>query len=196
MAGSLLSALSLMFAPKHGTLDPGAEANRVNGVSFRQASGASLRLSGLAGKTIVVANTASRCGFKSQFSDLQSLYEDLGEQGLVVLGVPSNDFGNQEPCDNRMVHQAYRSDLNLTFPLTAKVKARGANMHPFFARVQAVAGENALPKWNFYKYVIAPNGNLAGWFSTPITPNASIVRGAIETCLQMTGNKAPVADRV
>ena len=194
MAGSLLSALSLLFAPKHAILDPASAGNRVNDVSFLRIAGEPLPLTNLTGKTVLVVNTASRCGFKSQFADLQALYDDLQDEGLVVLAVPSNDFGNQEPCDNRTVYEAYRSQLDLTFPVTAKVSTKGAAMHPFFRQIQAVAGENALPKWNFYKYVIAPNGNLAGWFSTPITTNATIIRGLIESCVQMRPHPTGVPD--
>lgn len=196
MAGSLLSALSLLFAPKHAILDPAFAGNRVNDAFFAQISGEPLALSGLAGKTVLVVNTASRCGFKSQFADLQSLYDDLRREGLVILAVPSNDFGNQEPCDDRTVYEAYRSQLDVSFPVTAKVSIKGQAMHPFFRQIQAVAGENAVPRWNFYKYLIAPNGNLAGWFSTPITTNAAIVRGLIETCLQMQPHATRVSDTV
>ena len=196
MAGSLLSALSLLFAPKHAILDPASAGNRVSDTSFAQISGEPLALSNLAGKTVLVVNTASRCGFKSQFADLQSLYDDLQCEGLIVLAVPSNDFGNQEPCDDQTVYKAYRSQLNVTFPVTAKVTIKGEAMHPFFRQIQAIAGENAVPRWNFYKYIIAPNGNLAGWFSTPITTNAPLIRGLIETCLEMKPPATHASDTV
>ena len=196
MAGSLFSALSLLFAPKHAILDPASAGNRVNNTSFAQISGEPLALSGLTGKTVLVVNTASRCGFKSQFADLQSLYDDLEREGLVVLAVPSNDFGNQEPCDDQTVYDAYRSQLKLTFPVTAKVSIKGEAMHPFFRQIQAIAGENAVPRWNFYKYIVAPNGNLAGWFSTPITTNAPLIRELLETCLEMKPHATPVSHKV
>ncbi len=185
MAGSVLSALSMLLAPKQAILDPASPDSQIGEVTFTHAGGRPLTLSGLAGETILVVNTASKCGFRSQFADLQSLHDDLAHHGLVVLGVPSNDFGSQEPGDDRTIHEIYRSQLHLTFPITEKVSARGKAIHPFFSHVSSVAGEHAAPKWNFYKYVIAPNGNLAAWFSTPIRASSPRVRHVIENCLQM-----------
>ncbi|MDA7946224.1 MAG: glutathione peroxidase [Hyphomicrobiaceae bacterium] len=185
MSGSVFSALSLLFAPKQAVFDPACGDTRLGDAAFTRIGGAPVSLSAMTGKTVLVVNTASRCGFRAQFADLQSLHSDLGTRGLVVLAVPSNDFGRQEPCDDEIVHDIYRSELNITIPLTEKVAVRGQEMHPFFQQIAKVAGKHAVPKWNFYKYVIAPNGNLAGWFSTPIRVRSPRIRSVIEDCLEM-----------
>ena len=184
MSGSVLSALSLLFGARHGLVEPRGANAKVDDIAFTAMNGECLPLSSFAGQTVIVSNTASKCAFKHHLPALQSLYEEFQVQGVVVLGVPSNDFGDQEPYDDPKIAEIYGSQLNVTFPLTVKTKVRGSAMHPFFSRVQSIAGAHALPKWNFYKYVITPDGHLASWFSTPISPRASVVRNAIKACLE------------
>ncbi len=185
MTGSIFSALSLLFGSRHGVLDANVPETFVGDVTFTRIDGKPLPLSRFAGQTLLIVNTASRCLLKEQFNDLQSLYTDLEDQGFVVLGVPSNDFGSQEPGNDGEIDEIYRSSLNVTFPLTGKVSTRGSAIHPFFDRVRSIAGSHALPKWNFYKYVITRNGHLAAWFSTPIRPTSKLMRQTIESNLHM-----------
>jgi len=184
MSGSVLSALSLLFGARHGLVEPHGTNAKVDDIAFTSMDGGRLPLSSFAGQTVLISNTASKCAFKHHLPALQSLYEEFQDQGVVVLGVPSNDFGDQEPYDDPQIAEIYGSQLNVTFPLTVKTRVRGSAMHPFFSRVQSIAGTQALPKWNFYKYVITPDGHLASWFSTPISPKASLVRNAIEASLK------------
>ena len=184
MSGSVLSALSLLLAPRHGTVESGRVDATFDDIAFTAMNGEQLPLSDFAGRTLLVANTASKCAFRHHLPALQSLHEEFQDRGVTVLGVPSNDFGNQEPFDDPEIARIYATQLKLTFPLTVKTKVRGSTIHPFFSRVQAVAGPHALPKWNFYKYVIAPDGRLVAWFSTPVSPKASRVRAALEACLE------------
>jgi glutathione peroxidase len=183
VSGSILSALSLLIAPKQGVLDPHAPESAVGDIAFKGINGEKILLSHFAGQMLFIVNTASKCGFRQQMCDLKLLHQDFHHHGLDVLCLPSDDFWNQEPGDSQQISEIYRSQLNITFPLTEKIRTRGANQHPFFQRMGSIAGRNAIPKWNFYKYVIARNGHLAAWFSTPIRPSSPRVREAIEVCL-------------
>ena len=183
MSGSILAAISLSLAPKHGVLDPPAPIDTTGHAAFTELDGEPLPLSRFAGRALLVVNTASKCGFRSQFADLEELHREFADRGLVVVGVPSNDFGNQEPHDEKAIAEIYRDGLNLTFPVTSKVRVRGSGMHPFFAEVRAKAGAHAAPKWNFYKYLITRDGDLAAWFATVIRPGARRIREAIDACL-------------
>jgi glutathione peroxidase len=183
MSGSIFSAFSLLFAPRQGVLDPHAPETAMGDIAFTGINGETISLSSYAGQTVVVVNTASKCGFRQQMCELQLLHQDFHQHGFQVLCMPSADFWNQEPGDARQISEIYRSQLNITFPLTEKVKTRGTNQHPFFQRVGSIAGTNAIPKWNFYKYVIARNGHLAAWFSTPIRPSSPCFRSTIEAYL-------------
>lgn len=184
MAGSIFSALSLLLAPRHGERDPAASDATVDGLVFTGEDGRPLPLSSFRGRTLLIVNTASKCGFRRQFEGLESLYRECRERGLVVLGVPTNDFGNQEPGDDAAIFEAYRDGLHLTFPLTGKVRARGPDAHPFFAWAVSVAGPHAAPRWNFYKYLISGDGRLKAWFATPVRPHSRRLRRAVDACLE------------
>lgn len=153
-------------------------------MAFEQADGTPLPLSAYADRTILLVNMASKCRFRKQFAELEALYHDAEKRGLVVLGLPSNDFANQEPGDSPSILEKYRRQLGITFPVAGKVRVRGKNMHPFFARVGDIAGSVALPKWNFYKYLLNREGRLVAWYSTPLSPTSGRIRQAIDSCLE------------
>jgi len=184
MSGSILSAFSLMLAPRFGAPDIGAQTRTASDLSFKGIDGSPLTLSSPEAKAVLVANTASKCGFRKQLGDLEFLHRSYGDRGLVVLGLPSNDFGNQEPHDDTEIAETYRSKHAVTFALAAKVRVLGRNPDPFFDWVGEVAGAKALPRWNFYKYLITGDGRLAAWFATPVRPNSARVIKAIETALK------------
>ena len=141
-------------------------------------------LSRFAGKPVLVVNTASACGFTKQYADLESLWSAYKDQGLIVIGAPSNDFGAQEPGTNADINEFCKDQYNVTFPLTAKVTVKGDQAHPFYAWAKEQAGLLASPKWNFHKYLIGPDGTLIDWFATPTNPNAAKVKKAIERILK------------
>ena len=114
-----------------------------------------INLSDYKGKTLVVVNTASLCGFTYQYDGLQKLYDDYKDQGLVVLGVPSNDFGNQESGTNSEVKEFCESTFSITFPLTEKNVVKGKDAHPFFKWSKKELGFiGGVPRWNFHKIII------------------------------------------
>jgi glutathione peroxidase len=151
--------------------------------SFTSIEGAPLPLTAFEGKTLLVVNTASFCGFTRQYDGLQELWERYRDRGLVVLGVPSNDFGGQEPGTETEIKQFCEVNFNIDFPLTAKEHVKGAAAHPFYKWAGGELGEAAQPRWNFHKYLVSPDGRLVGWFATATSPISERVLGAIEAHL-------------
>ena len=151
--------------------------------SFKSIGGEPLPLSNFRGKVVLLVNTASQCGFTDQYNHLQSVWSRFRERGLVVLGVPSNDFGNQEPGKEAEIKRFCEVNFDVDFPLTSKVHVTGKKAHPFYQWAESELGILAKPRWNFHKYLISPNGQLADWFSTPTSPTSGKVIKAIEAHL-------------
>ena len=151
--------------------------------SFTSIDGAPLPLRQLAGKAVLVVNTASFCGFTRQYAGLQSLWRRYRDKGLVVLGVPSNDFGGQEPGTEAEIKEFCEVNFDVDFPLTEKVSVRGVEAHPFYRWAKAELGAAAAPRWNFHKYLVAPDGRLAGWFPTRERPDGERLTAAIDAVL-------------
>ncbi|WP_417668026.1 glutathione peroxidase [Roseibium sp.] len=148
--------------------------------TFETPYGDPLPLAEFKGRPILIVNTATECGFKNQLADLQKLHEQFEALGLVILGVPSNDFGGQEPVSNKDMQGFCEARFGTQFPLTAKTSVKGANAHPFYAWATETLGPAARPYWNFHKYLVGPDGNIADWFSTPTRPTAPKVINAVE----------------
>ncbi len=151
--------------------------------NFTSIDGNSLALSSFAGKTVLVVNTASRCGFTGQYANLQTLWETYRDRGLVVLGVPSNDFGGQEPGSEEEIKRFCDVNFDVDFPMTEKVSVKGQDAHPFYQWAADTLGSKAVPGWNFHKYLIGPDGQLVDWFASPISPTSGAVTAAIEVQL-------------
>ena len=151
--------------------------------SFVGINGEPLPLSRFEGKSVLVVNTASQCGYTPQYQGLQSLHRKYADRGLVVLGVPSNDFGAQEPGAGDEIRNFCESRFGVEFPLADKVRVTGEEAHPFFLWAAKEMGPLAQPRWNFHKYLIAPDGRLVEWFSSATEPEAHSVCHAIETHL-------------
>lgn len=145
--------------------------------------GKPLDMKTLAGKPVLLVNVASYCGFTPQYTDLQALHETYGPRGLVVLGVPSNDFGAQEPRSEGEIAKFCESMYSVTFPLAAKQKVIGAEAHPLYRWIASEAGEGAAPKWNFHKYLIGKDGSLLGAWPSRVRPSSNEITSAIEAAL-------------
>lgn len=154
--------------------------------SFTSIDGTPLSMSSFSGKAVLVVNTASRCGFTRQYAGLQELWQRYRNQGLVVLGVPSNDFGSQEPGSEAEIKTFCEVNFDVDFPLTEKEQVKGANAHPFYKWAGGEMGAIAKPRWNFHKYLIAPDGSLVNWFATPTSPTSSKIISAVEMILSGT----------
>jgi glutathione peroxidase len=145
--------------------------------------GGTLPLAELEGKALLVVNTASLCGFTYQYEQLQAVWEDYREDGLVVLAVPSGDFGGQELESNEAIRDFCEVNFGLDFPMAAKSTVRGPDAHPFFRHVVDVLGPDAAPRWNFHKYLVAPDGALVGSWPSRTEPTDPELRAAIEAVL-------------
>ena len=152
--------------------------------SFTSIDGKPLPLSTFDGKALLIVNTASHCGFTSQYTQLQALWRAYRDRGLVVLGVPSNDFGGQEPGTNAEIKTFCEVNFDVDFPITQKVHVKGDSVHPFYAWAETEFGILAKPRWNFHKYLIAPDGRLVNWFSSVTSPSSSRLIEALEGLLR------------
>ncbi len=151
--------------------------------SFKTIDGALLPLSSFEGKALLVVNTASACGLTPQYDGLEALYRTYRDKGLVVLGVPANDFGRQEPGTEAEIKQFCETRFNVDFPLASKEVVIGDGAHPFYRWVASKLGEDAAPKWNFHKYLISKTGEIAGTFGSRTPPQAPEIVAAIEAAL-------------
>ena len=130
-----------------------------------------------------MVNTASLCGFTPQYADLQALWQDYRDRGLVVLGVPSNDFGGQEPGTAAEIKEFCEVNFDIDFPMTEKQQVVGEQAHPLFRHIVAQTRPAAAPRWNFHKYLVTPDGELAGAWPSRVTPTSPEIVAAIEAVL-------------
>jgi glutathione peroxidase len=137
--------------------------------SFAGLDGRDIRLANHAGKPILIVNTASQCGYTGQFASLQELWKRYRTRGLFIIGVPSNDFGGQEPGGPKEIMQTANQHYGVTFPLAAKVAVSGENAHPFY-KWAALERPGAMPRWNFHKFVIGRDGRMVGSFPAAVDP--------------------------
>jgi glutathione peroxidase len=138
----------------------------------------------LAGKAVLLVNTASYCGYTPQLKGLEALQRQFGPKGLIVLAIPSNDFGAQEPDEEPAVLKFYRgAPYNTTFPITSKQKVIGGDAHPAYGWLSSTLGPDAGPDWNFAKFLVGRDGNLVGLFAPAVEPTSNEVKQAIESAL-------------
>ena len=149
---------------------------------FTSIDGQPLPLQQFAGKAILVVNTASFCAFTDQYRDLKAVWDRYRARGLVVLGVPSNDF-EQEPDSNGAIKAFCQANYDVDFPLTEKVPVIGSGAHPFYRWARQELGPMAAPQWNFHKYLVGRDGRLVTAFDTTIRPTAPQVVRALEAAL-------------
>ncbi len=152
-------------------------------VELTAIDGAPLPFGQFEGKAVLVVNTASRCGYTPQYEGLQALWERYRDAGLVVLGVPSNDFGGQEPGTETEVQRFCELSYGVDFPLTEKTKVVGASRHPLYAGFEDALGEAARPKWNFHKVLVDPKGQPVAAFPSSVRPLDERLIGEIEAVL-------------
>jgi glutathione peroxidase len=134
------------------------------------------------GKVLLVVNTASKCGNTPQYDGLEKLYEEYGDDGLVVLGFPSNDFMGQEPGTEEQIQEFCRLTYKVKFPMFEKVTVKKGKAHPFYEQLAAQAG--TYPTWNFHKYLIGRDGKLISEFSPRTKPYDERLVAAIEAALE------------
>src|SRR4051812_36563550 len=155
------------------------------GFSFPALDGGDIRLADFAGKPVLVVNTASLCGYTPQYAGLQQLWKEFHGRGLTIIGVPSNDFGGQEPGGSKEIAETAQHQYGVTFPIAAKAVVKGANAHPFY-KWAAEARPKDLPRWNFHKYLIGRDGYIADVFPESVEPADTRIKTAIARALADT----------
>jgi glutathione peroxidase len=183
LSRTFLGTLTIVLILAATTMVRAEDRMSAHDFSFTSIDGAPLPMSAFKGKAVLVVNTASECGYTPQYKDLQALWQGYRDRGLVVLGVPSNDFGGQEPGTEAEIKRFCERQYAVDFPLTAKEQVSGPEAHPFYRWAASVAGGAAAPRWNFHKFLVAPDGRLAAWFPTRTSPAAPEVAGEIEKVL-------------
>jgi glutathione peroxidase len=122
------------------------------------------------GKVMMVVNTASQCGLTPQYEEMEALWQKFRKKKFVLIAVPSNDFGGQEPGTNKEIKEFCETNFKITFPLMAKVHVKGDDAHPFYKWADSQVSYFGKPKWNFHKYIIGTDGQMLEWFSSATSP--------------------------
>lgn len=148
--------------------------------NFRSIHGATMPLERWKGQPLLMVNTASECGFTPQYAKLQDLWMEYRPNGLVVIGMPCNDFGEQEPGDDESVAEFCTSNYGITFPMTEKVSIIGRHPHPLFIALREEYTSEVLPKWNFHKYLFGQDGKLLEHWPSNMEPDHSGFRHFLE----------------
>jgi glutathione peroxidase len=177
-----LAAVPMLLAPAISEAQGGAVGSAYD-FSFQTIDDKPMPLKGYKGNVLLVVNTASFCGFTQQYTGLQTLHEKYEGRGLVVIGVPSNDFGAQEPGSNAEIAKFCQGGFNITFPLASKETVKGTAAHPFYGWVRRVLGDGATPKWNFHKVLVGNDGQLIATFAATVGLADAKLIGAIEKAL-------------
>jgi glutathione peroxidase len=173
----LCLAGSAMAAPPSGVYD----------FTLKSIDGHLVKLSSYHGKVLLLVNVASRCGFTPQYTALESLYMKYKDRGLVIVGIPANNFGGQEPGTNEEIKKFCSSKYNVTFPMMSKVSVLGSDQTPLY---QFLTNNSTDPqfsgdiKWNFTKFLVGRNGKLQARFESKVTPDSPEVVAAVETALK------------
>ena len=151
--------------------------------AFKSIDGDALPMSSFRDKVVLVVNTASKCGLTPQYDGLEKLYTDYKDKGLVVLGVPCNQFMGQEPGTEEEIKDFCETRFNVDFPLTSKVDVKEAGAHPFYKWAEQELGEPAVPVWNFHKILVGKHGEAIQAFGPRTEPQDPGLVGAIEAAL-------------
>jgi len=174
---------AMLMNPFYAHAEPKDSDKTAYDFSFESLDGKPLPLADYKGKVIMVVNTASKCGFTPQYKALQALYERYKDQGLVIVGVPSNDFGQQEPGNDGQIKAFCQINYGVTFPMSSKQPVTGDEAHPFFTWISGVLGMGSAPKWNFHKYLIDKHGKPVEFYLSTTAPDSDKITDEIERLL-------------
>lgn len=153
---------------------------RVHEYAFRSLGGASMPFERWKGQPLLLVNTASECGFTPQYRKLQAVWEEYRPAGLIVVGIPCDDFGGQEPGDSEAILEFCSSNYGVTFPMTEKQSIVGERPHPLFIALREEYTADILPRWNFYKYLFGRDGGLLQHWPSNIEPDDPGFRHEVE----------------
>ena len=152
-------------------------------LNIKSINGESLDLNKFKGKVVLLVNVASKCGFTKQYTELQKLYNLYKDKGLVVIGIPSNQFGGQEPGSNEEIKDFCETNFNITFPMTEKVDVKGENANELYLWAKNNYGKSTIPKWNFHKILINKEGKIQDTYNSFIEPLSKKIIKEIELIL-------------
>jgi glutathione peroxidase len=150
---------------------------------IKSINGDVLSFSKFKNKTFLIVNVASNCGFTNQYDDLQNLYDNYKERNLIVLGIPSNQFGGQEPASEKDIKNFCETNFDITFPMTSKYEVKGNNAHPIYLWALENYGKSSIPKWNFHKILINKEGKIEDTYSSFTNPMSKKIVNTIERIL-------------
>jgi len=160
------------------------EASDFYQFSFKNFDGTDLKLSKFKGKVLLVVNTASKCGFTKQYAGLEKLHKKYQDQGLVVIAIPSADFGGQEFEQDEEIQHFCKYNFGVSFPVSRKEIVSGNKAHPFYKEAKQILGFGSTPKWNFHKYLINRKGQLVKHFNSYTSPEDEKFIKTIEELLK------------
>ena len=152
-------------------------------LNIKSINGDELNIAEMNGKTILLVNVASNCGFTKQYDELQKLYDEYKDKGLIVIGVPSNQFGGQEPGTESEIKDFCETNFNITFPITSKYDVKGSNAHPIYLWAKETYGKSAVPKWNFHKILINKEGKIEDTYLSFTNPLSNKIKKKLEQIL-------------
>ena len=153
-------------------------------LSIMGLNGETINLSEFKGKTILLVNVASKCGFTKQYTGLQTIYDNYKNKNFLVIGVPSNQFGGQEPGTNDEIKDFCETNFNITFPITDKVDVKGKNAHIIYKWAKENFGNSTVPKWNFHKILINKDGKIVDTFASFTRPDSSKIISKLDELLE------------
>jgi glutathione peroxidase len=156
-------------------------ASSVHEFQLTSIDGQAAPLSAYKGKVLLLVNVASKCGYTPQYAGLQSLYDKYKDRGLVVIGVPANNFGGQEPGTNEEIKTFCTRTYNVTFPMMSKVSVKGEDQTPLYGYLTGATGGDV--KWNFTKFLVDKNGKVINRFESKVTPDSAELQSAVEKAL-------------
>jgi glutathione peroxidase len=181
----LTAALAVAVAPlatRAALAQAGMSRITAFAFSFRALDGGDISLADYTGRPLLIVNTASLCGYTPQYAGLQELWTEFHGRGLTIIGVPSNDFGGQEPGGSSDIAETAQHQYGVTFPIAAKAVVNGPDAHPFY-KWAAAARPKDVPRWNFHKYLIGRDGYIAEVFPSAVEPSDTRVKTAIARAL-------------
>ena len=152
-------------------------------LNIKSINGDELNIAEMNGKSILLVNVASNCGFTKQDDELQKLYDDYKDKGLIVIGVPSNQFGGQEPGTESEIKDFCETNFNITFPITSKYDVKGSNAHPIYLWAKETYGKSAVPKGNFHKILINKEGKIEDTYLSFTNPLSNKITKKLEQIL-------------
>ncbi len=150
---------------------------------IKSITGDELNIVEMKGKTVLLVNVASKCGFTKQYEELQQLYDNFKDKGFIVIGIPSNQFGGQEPGSESEIKNFCETNFNITFPMTSKYDVKGDNAHPIYLWAKETYGNSTVPKWNFHKILINKEGKVEDTFVSFTNPLSKKIIKKLEQIL-------------